>query len=90
MMNFSGDFSTQEEENEREEKKQESEEKRSKFLSVVYPGYSTFFFFFLFILSLVISLFHITAIVSATRLRDYNHFRTIFDPLDLTIYYLTC
>lgn len=89
-MNFSGDFSTQEEENEREEKKQESEEKRSKFLSVVYPGYSTFFFFFLFILSLVISLFHITAIVSATRLRDYNHFRTIFDPLDLTIYYLTC
>lgn len=46
MMNFSGDFSTQEEENEREEKKQESEEKRSKFLSVVYPGYSTSFFFF--------------------------------------------
>lgn len=47
MMNFSGDFSTQEEENEREEKKQESEEKRSKFLSVVYPGYSTSFFFFI-------------------------------------------
>lgn len=89
MMNFSGDFSTQEEENEREEKKQESEEKRSKLLSVVYPGYSTSFFL-LFILSLVISLFHITAIVSTTRLRDYNHFRTIFDPLDLTIYYLTC
>lgn len=46
MMNYSGDFSTQEEENEREEKKQESEEKRSKFLSVVYPGYSTSFLFF--------------------------------------------